>query len=141
MEQSKDIEQVNAEVVETKKEKAKDRFVQLRDEKGRLLPGQPAHPLAGRIKGIPNKFTQIKIDLIDAFKKANGKQKFLDMLNSKDPADFKWAMERIIAILPREQILDIGANGGAKVLVVIQDSGSRDESTVNGHLNANEGQN
>lgn len=100
MEQS----EVKVELMETNKESEnKSESKVLRNEKGQLLHG---HPGSGRIKGIPNRFTQVKNDLLDVWKKGNGKQRFLELLTGSK-ADYKWAMERIIAILPKEALLEI----------------------------------
>lgn len=102
-------EAITAEVVETDKEAAKTSKTEvLRNEKGQLISGFPG---AHRPKGALSKFTQMKNDLLEAWKSADGKKRFLEMLKSSDPSDFKWAVERIIAILPKEALLEIKDNG------------------------------
>ena len=76
-----------------------------------LIEGGP-----GRTPGSLNKYTQMKHDLVQAWKTSEGKKRFLEMLNSKDRADFKWAVERIISILPKETILD-GSDAGMPTIV------------------------
>jgi len=115
------MDELKPEIIETSKlnDSKGDLTKSFRDEKGRWLKGIPH---GGRAVGSKNKFQQLKYDLLEAWKTAKGKQKFLEMLNSTDKADFKWAVERIVAILPKESLIDIDATvGEPKVLIVIND--------------------
>jgi len=82
-----------------------------------LITGGP-----GRPKNALSKFTMMKKDLVDVWNKGKGKQRLLEMLKSRDIADYKWAVERIIQILPKETIIDIDATVGPKVVIVVQEN-------------------
>ena len=61
----------------------------------------------GRPKNCLNKVTRMKNDLFIAWKKGGGKQRFLELMQGSD-ADFKWCVERLIMILPKEKVLGDG---------------------------------
>jgi hypothetical protein len=105
------MDEVKPELVEFDTKSIKN--AALHNEHGKFAVGNPGGP--GR-KGTLGKFTQMKLDLVKAWKTSEGKKRFLEMLNSKDPADFKWAVERIISILPKEQVIDTNDSGGPTVI-------------------------
>ena len=112
-------EEITPEIVNSDKEMVTNGKTEvLRDEKGRFVQG---HPQSGRPVGTLNRFSQMKNDLLEAWKTSKGKKRFLEMLNSQDKEDFKWAVERIINILPKEHLIDVEDNTGPKVVIVFAD--------------------
>jgi len=91
----------DAKVEETNKVLEKEgKNVGIRNEKGQFLTRPP---FAGSRKGKLNRFTEIKLELVQCWQKSGAKERILAMLKSEDISEFKWAAERIISILPREE--------------------------------------
>lgn len=55
----------------------------------------------GRPKGSKNKFTRIKEELVEIWHAEKGKERFRELFHGSQ-ADFLKALDRIIAILPKE---------------------------------------
>jgi hypothetical protein len=86
----------------------------VRDEKGRIVKGSP---LAGRKLGVTNKFTTFRLEIMDIWKKAGGAKRLLKMLESEDISEFKWAAERVISVLPRQESDRLLQNEGAQIVI------------------------
>lgn len=89
----------------------------------RIVPGLRDLAITGgpgRPKGMVNKFTALKHDLLDTWKRY-GKDFFVWIFKNGTKADKKWAAERIISILPREAVLDIDVTSGPKVVIVVKE--------------------
>jgi hypothetical protein len=64
----------------------------------------------GRPKGLKNKFTRIKEDMLDVWHEEGGKEKFRTMFRDKHEK----AVDKIISILPREIEVDASLDEGTQ---------------------------
>ena len=53
-----------------------------------------------------NKFTLIKRDMLEVWEEENGKERFRELFKGS-PKDFLRALEKIVSIMPRENMVDI----------------------------------
>jgi hypothetical protein len=88
----------------------------LRDKRGRFIAG---HPDSGRKLGSKNKMTLVKEQIAEACLENNFKEKFAEMLNSRDKNDFKWAADKAVLLAPKEtmQKIDGDISVGPKVVI------------------------
>jgi len=127
--EEKEKKPAKAEIVETIKEKVgKGKGELVRGEKGRFIEGNMS---GGRTKNALNKFTMMKKDLVEVWKKGKGKERFLELLQSRNPADYKWAVERIIAILPKEHLIDMEIGVNPPKVVIVREVKQNDKGDKN----------
>lgn len=79
-----------------------------------LVTGGP-----GRPKGMRNKFTQVKADILSTWKSEKGKEKFKALLNGSS-SDYKKALDVIVAIMPKESVIDMDVSSEEKIVFVFQ---------------------
>jgi len=78
--------------------------------------GQKGGP--GRPKGLKNKYTLIKKDLLDAWTECNGKERFKELLRGSR-SDFVKALDKIIAILPKDLAEDLKSESSERKLIIV----------------------
>lgn len=71
----------------------------------------------GRPKGLKNKFTLIKQDMLEVWEEENGKERFRELFKGPQK-DFLRALDKIVAILPRDSNLDMEKEGSHQILLI-----------------------
>lgn len=70
----------------------------------------------GRPKGLKNRFTLIKQDMLEVWEEEKGKERFRELFKGTQK-DFIKALEKIVAILPKESQLD--ADSGEEIKTIV----------------------
>ena len=82
----------------------------------------------GRPKGVKNKFTLIRRDLLEVWEEENGKERFRELFNGSKK-DFLKALEKIIAILPKEPVTASNEEKGEVTISVVTTCENGDTKT------------
>lgn len=71
----------------------------------------------GRPKGLKNRFTQIKQDMLEVWHEENGKERFRELFKGGQRSFIK-ALEKIVAILPKDSTLGLESTGETKIVII-----------------------
>lgn len=75
----------------------------------------------GRPKGLKNKFTLIKQDMLEVWEEEGGKERFRELFRGSTK-DFITALEKIVLILPKEKAEDYEQRSGNIVVFINADT-------------------
>lgn len=71
----------------------------------------------GRPKGLANKFTMIKRDMLEVWQEEDGKERFRQLFKGSSK-DFLKALEKIVTIMPKDSPADLESKEGLKIVIV-----------------------
>jgi len=85
----------------------------------------------GRPKGALGKFSRMKHDMVKAWISENGAEKFRQLLRG-EKGDFLKAVDRIIAVMPKEVDMKLDATIGPRIFIIRPGEENKIEGGHNG---------